>query len=129
MKLSQALFAYLFTAVFLPVEHHFIEARKHYVRGLGSGSGKGCTSKSKGSKGKGSKGKGSKGRKSKGSKEALAGGYCGCQSCTVDDLDKQVGAYTCGERMEFLLESYPDTFSTMQDACKRVAGTEFPQGT
>jgi len=56
------------------------------------------------------------------------GDFCSCSSCTQEVLDTKVGAYTCGERIEKLLVKYPRVFRRTREACKRVAGIEFPQG-
>ena len=113
-------------------------------RRLGSGSsGKGSKSKSSKCGGKGGKGgkgssksKSGKGgtSKSKSSKSKSSGcpeddgGYCSCQSCTREVLDREVGAFTCGERIERLLDEHPGAFPTGKKACRRVAGLEFPRG-
>lgn len=108
------------------------------------GKGKGCGSKSSKSKGKGkgsSKGKGSKSSKTTDEcdgdeAESTEGdsttpestGFCSCTSCTSTVLNNAAGDFTCGDRIQFLLETYPATFPTAVDACHRIGSLEFPDG-
>ena len=52
---------------------------------------------------------------------------CGCEECTASVLDTLVtdgdGAYSCGSRIDWVMETYP---ATELAACRRVAGVEFP---
>lgn len=49
---------------------------------------------------------------------------CGCaDSCTSDILNMLAGDYTCGDRIRYLVNSVGNTET---DACKKVAGVEFP---
>jgi hypothetical protein len=48
---------------------------------------------------------------------------CGCSTCTDAALNTMAGAYTCGDRIDYLQN---DIGFSEVDACKRVAGVEFP---
>jgi hypothetical protein len=48
---------------------------------------------------------------------------CGCNDCTTEVLNTLAGAYTCGARIDYLQN---DMGFSEVDACKRVAGVEFP---
>jgi len=78
-----------------------------------------------GKAGKGSKSK-SKGKGSK-SKGGSSGGFCGCQSCTANVLERKAGRFTCEERISHLMNDHTGVFSTTTKACRRVAGLEFPR--
>jgi hypothetical protein len=47
---------------------------------------------------------------------------CGCSECTNTVLNTYAGDYTCGARIAFL----ESRGKTEEEACSRVAGTEFP---
>jgi hypothetical protein len=54
---------------------------------------------------------------------------CGCASCTDELWARPVGnpSFTCGERISYLVESFPRLFPTEIDACRQVTtSTEFP---
>jgi hypothetical protein len=51
---------------------------------------------------------------------------CGCSACTDDVLNTMAGGYTCGARIAWLQSAQGGRKSEV-DACKQVAGTEFPQ--
>lgn len=98
-----------------------------------------CNSKSLKSKsGKsGGKSEGSNGKSGKSSKSNTDASkpscdtetaFCSCPACTQEVLDRKAGEYTCGARMEYLLENYAE-FAKTRQACARVAGLEFPAGT
>lgn len=95
-----------------------------------------CNSKSLKSKsGKsGGKSEGSNGKSGKSSKSNTDASkpscdtetaFCSCPACTQEVLDRKAGEYTCGARMEYLLENYAE-FAKTRQACARVAGLEFP---
>lgn len=48
---------------------------------------------------------------------------CGCTECTSDVLNRIAGEYTCGERLEYLMEAYN---LAEEEACIRISRTEFP---
>ena len=48
---------------------------------------------------------------------------CGCSTCTRNVLDTLAGNYSCGDRINWLQRV--DGYSEI-DACKKVAGEEFP---
>lgn len=73
--------------------------------------------------------KAAKSKQAKSSKGGCSvGGFCTCSSCTQEVLDTRVGSFTCGERIEHLLNQYARAFPRTTAACKRVAGLEFPEG-
>jgi hypothetical protein len=47
---------------------------------------------------------------------------CGCSECTNTVLNTYAGKYTCGARIAYM----ESTGKTEEEACSRVAGTEFP---
>lgn len=63
------------------------------------------------------------------SKSSKGGGYCTCASCTTDALNSMAGQFTCGARINYLMEEHANTFGSSRKACRRVGGLEFPQGT
>jgi hypothetical protein len=94
---------------------------------------------SSGYSGKGGRAGGSKSGRSGISIKGGSGGFreegipetntiCTCVSCTEEVMNTEVGGYTCGERMAYLVQNYPDAFPTTASACRRVAGLEFPEG-
>jgi hypothetical protein len=96
---------------------------------------KACSSKSlKGSKssssGSGKAGKGDKGSSKSENRPSCDNerAFCSCPDCTQEVLDRMAGEYTCGARMEYLLNHYSGAFAKTRQACARVAGLEFPDG-
>ena len=55
--------------------------------------------------------------------EGTAAAKCGCEECTTEVWNAMAGEYTCGERIEWLQGS--QGLSEI-DACRKVAGQEFP---
>jgi hypothetical protein len=53
-------------------------------------------------------------------------GKCGCSGCTDAVWERDAGGFKCGARIEYLQASFAATYPTEQDACRRVAGIEFP---
>jgi hypothetical protein len=51
---------------------------------------------------------------------------CGCSRCVDSVWNLDAEGYTCGERIEFLLQDDPKKYPTEADACRQVAGVEFP---
>ncbi|KAL7466315.1 hypothetical protein ACHAXS_006616 [Conticribra weissflogii] len=54
--------------------------------------------------------------------------FCGCNSCTSDTWNTLAGEYTCGARISWLMSSEGGGHSEF-DACVKVAGVEFSDGT
>lgn len=48
---------------------------------------------------------------------------CGCASCTNDVLNAHANAYTCGSRIQYLMQ---ELAFEEYDACARIGGIEFP---
>jgi hypothetical protein len=46
---------------------------------------------------------------------------CGCAHCQQSDWDAMAGDFSCGERIEWLLESFPLQYPDQVRACRRVA--------
>jgi hypothetical protein len=53
--------------------------------------------------------------------------YCGCPECTNDIWDLDAEDYSCGARITWLLENESATYPTEEDACRLVAGNQFPE--
>jgi hypothetical protein len=53
-------------------------------------------------------------------------GKCGCSGCTDAVWERDAGDFKCGARIEFLQVAFANTYPTEEDACRRVAGIEFP---
>jgi hypothetical protein len=53
--------------------------------------------------------------------------YCGCPEFTEDIWALDAEDYSCGARITWLLENESTTYPTEEDACKLVAGNQFPE--
>jgi hypothetical protein len=51
---------------------------------------------------------------------------CGCDTCQANALAADAGGYSCGDRIQYLVEQMSNTYPTEQAACRQVAGVEFP---
>jgi len=57
----------------------------------------------------------------------LTNAACGsCEDCTDEILDTLAGEYTCGARIAYLQSDVPCGNLSELDACRRIAGVEFP---
>jgi hypothetical protein len=65
-------------------------------------------------------------RGSKGKSGSNQTGKCGCSGCTEAVWERDAGDFKCGARIEFLQTVFADAYPTEEDACRRVAGIEFP---
>ena len=52
--------------------------------------------------------------------------YCECDSCDQTAWDTLAGEFECGARIDYLVEQHGDLYPTEQDACRQVAGIEYP---
>jgi hypothetical protein len=52
--------------------------------------------------------------------------YCGCPECTKDIWDLDAEDYSCGARITWLLENEFTNYPADEDACRLVAGSQFP---
>ena len=52
--------------------------------------------------------------------------HCGCPSCTTEIWNAMADGFTCGARVTWLTENYPQAYPTESSACATVAGVEFP---
>jgi hypothetical protein len=53
--------------------------------------------------------------------------YCGCAECTEETWALDADDYSCGARITWLLENESTTHPTEEDACRLVAGSQYPE--
>jgi hypothetical protein len=93
-----------------------VKGTRSHSNGKKSGSRSGSSRHLAGGKG----GKGGDGGRNK------QNGKCGCSGCTDAVWERDAKGFTCGARIEFLQVAFADSYPTEEDACRRVAGIEFP---
>jgi hypothetical protein len=97
------------------------------TKGSGKKAGPGIKGASKG-KGGGRSINGNQGGFRSGTAVNTTSSICTCISCTVDVLNTMAGNFTCGERIDYLLNSNSAAYPTTATACHQVGGLEFPNG-